>query len=165
MCSSTTTNPAVRSDDVPTVQNDGAFLSQHPSVKILIEGHCDDRGSEEYNLALGTSRAESVKQALVQRGSPPSASGRSASARRNHSVPRTTNSAGSRTGLATSYSNAEQYEGGGLLSAAFRPAIRYRLRFQFFIPGTVDRCTMPSLGDRLDSSKAVDLFWFSIRMA
>jgi hypothetical protein len=43
--------------------------------------------------------------------------------------------------------------------------IRYRLRFQFFIPGTVDRCTMPSLGDRLDSSKAVDLFWFSIRMA
>ena len=58
----------VRPGEVPTVQNDGTFLSQHPSVKFLIEGHCDDRGSVEYNLALGTSRAESVKQALVQRG-------------------------------------------------------------------------------------------------
>ncbi len=37
-------------------------------MKILIEGHCDDRGSEEYNLALGTSRAESVKQSLLQQG-------------------------------------------------------------------------------------------------
>jgi len=59
---------AVRSDDAAAMENDGAFLSQHPSVKILIEGHCDDRGSEEYNLALGTTRAESVKQALVQKG-------------------------------------------------------------------------------------------------
>jgi len=39
-----------------------------PVSSFLIEGHCDDRGSVEYNLALGTSRAESVKQALVQRG-------------------------------------------------------------------------------------------------
>jgi len=61
---------AVRSDEVPAVQNNGAFLSQHPSVKVLIEGHCDDRGSEEYNLALGTSRAESIKEMLVQRGIP-----------------------------------------------------------------------------------------------
>jgi peptidoglycan-associated lipoprotein len=59
---------AVRSDEVRAVQNDGAFLSQYPTVKILIEGHCDDRGSEEYNLALGTTRAESVKQALIQQG-------------------------------------------------------------------------------------------------
>ncbi|MGC2195579.1 MAG: peptidoglycan-associated lipoprotein Pal [Terriglobales bacterium] len=59
---------AVRPGEVPTVQNDETFLSQHPSVKVLVEGHCDDRGSEEYNLALGTSRAESVKQSLVQHG-------------------------------------------------------------------------------------------------
>ncbi|MGA8493486.1 MAG: peptidoglycan-associated lipoprotein Pal [Terriglobales bacterium] len=58
----------LRPDDVSTTQNNGAFLSQHPDVKILIEGHCDDRGSEEYNLALGTTRAESAKQALVQQG-------------------------------------------------------------------------------------------------
>jgi peptidoglycan-associated lipoprotein len=61
---------AIRAGEAPTVQNDETFLSQHPNVKVLIEGHCDDRGSVEYNLALGTSRAESTKQALVQRGVP-----------------------------------------------------------------------------------------------
>lgn len=61
---------AIRSDEAPIVQNDEAFLSQHPSVKVLVEGHCDDRGSEEYNIALGASRAESVKRALVQEGIP-----------------------------------------------------------------------------------------------
>jgi len=59
---------AIRPGEARTVQNDEAFLSQHPSIKVLLEGHCDDRGSEEYNIALGASRAESVKQALVQSG-------------------------------------------------------------------------------------------------
>ncbi len=59
---------AIRPDEAQTVQNDGAFLSQHPNIKVLVEGHCDDRGSEEYNIALGTSRAESVKQSLLQQG-------------------------------------------------------------------------------------------------
>ncbi len=59
---------AIRPDEAPTVQNDEAFLAQHPSIKVLVEGHCDDRGSVEYNIALGTSRAESVRQALVQGG-------------------------------------------------------------------------------------------------
>ncbi len=58
----------IRSDQSSSAQGDGAFLAQHPSIKILVEGHCDDRGSEEYNLALGTSRAESLKQALLQQG-------------------------------------------------------------------------------------------------
>jgi peptidoglycan-associated lipoprotein len=62
---------AIRAGEAPTVQNDEAFLSVHLSIKVLIEGHCDDRGSEEYNLALGTSRAESAKQALVQSGISP----------------------------------------------------------------------------------------------
>jgi peptidoglycan-associated lipoprotein len=61
---------AIRSDEAPTVQNDEAFLAQHSSIKVLVEGHCDDRGSEEYNIALGASRAESVKRALVQEGVP-----------------------------------------------------------------------------------------------
>lgn len=59
---------APRRGEVATVENDEIFLSQHPSVKVLLEGHCDDRGSEEYNLALGASRAESMKQSLVQHG-------------------------------------------------------------------------------------------------
>lgn len=63
--------PTLRPDEAPAAQNDSAFLSQHPTLKVVVEGHCDDRGSAEYNLALGASRAESVKQALVQRGISP----------------------------------------------------------------------------------------------
>jgi len=58
----------IRTDQAPNAQNDGNFLSQHPSIKVLVEGHCDDRGSEEYNLALGASRAESARQSLKQQG-------------------------------------------------------------------------------------------------
>jgi peptidoglycan-associated lipoprotein len=58
----------IRADQAPTAHNDAAFLLQHPSIKVLVEGHCDDRGSEEYNLALGTSRAESLKRALQEQG-------------------------------------------------------------------------------------------------
>lgn len=58
----------IRPDQATTAQSDAAFLMQHPSIKVVLEGHCDDRGSEEYNLALGTSRAESLKKALLQQG-------------------------------------------------------------------------------------------------
>jgi len=61
---------AIRPSETTTVQADETFLTQHPSIKVLVEGHCDDRGSEEYNIALGASRAESVKRALVQEGVP-----------------------------------------------------------------------------------------------
>lgn len=58
----------IRPDETPIAKQDAAFLAQHPNVKVMIEGHCDDRGSVEYNLALGTSRAESIKQTLLQQG-------------------------------------------------------------------------------------------------
>jgi peptidoglycan-associated lipoprotein len=58
----------IRADQAGTAQTDAAFLQQHPSIKVVLEGHCDDRGSEEYNLALGTSRAESLKKSLLQQG-------------------------------------------------------------------------------------------------
>lgn len=58
----------LRADDTPAVEQDAAFLKSHPRMKIVIEGHCDDRGSEEYNLALGQSRAESLKKALLAQG-------------------------------------------------------------------------------------------------
>lgn len=60
----------IRSDQTPTAQGDASFLLQHPSIKVLVEGHCDDRGSEEYNLALGTSRADSLKKSLLEQGVP-----------------------------------------------------------------------------------------------
>jgi peptidoglycan-associated lipoprotein len=58
----------IRRDEVSATQGDASFLQQHPSIKILVEGHCDDRGSDDYNIALGASRAESVRQSLLQRG-------------------------------------------------------------------------------------------------
>ncbi len=48
--------------------NKAYFLKQYPNVKILIEGHCDERGTAEYNLALGERRANAAKQYLVQLG-------------------------------------------------------------------------------------------------
>jgi peptidoglycan-associated lipoprotein len=50
------------------LQGDARFLQQHPDMKFTIEGHCDERGSTEYNLALGDNRANSTKQALISLG-------------------------------------------------------------------------------------------------
>ena len=58
----------IRASDQGSIQADAQFLQQHPDIHITIEGHCDERGSTEYNLALGTNRADSVKNALVQAG-------------------------------------------------------------------------------------------------
>ena len=52
------------------LQADARFLQQHPNIKFTIEGHCDERGSTEYNLALGDNRANSTKQALISLGIP-----------------------------------------------------------------------------------------------
>ncbi len=48
-----------------------AYLASNPNIKVLIGGYCDERGSNEYNLTLGQSRANSVKQALTQAGIAP----------------------------------------------------------------------------------------------
>jgi peptidoglycan-associated lipoprotein len=58
----------VAPDQQSVLQSDVAFFKQHPSVRFTIEGHCDERGSTEYNLALGDSRAGAVKSALTQGG-------------------------------------------------------------------------------------------------
>lgn len=58
----------IRPDQQAAIGEDARFLSEYPSVSFTIEGHCDDRGSIEYNLALGDKRANRVKQALVESG-------------------------------------------------------------------------------------------------
>ena len=58
----------IRPDQESSVQSDMLFLNQHPNISFTIEGHCDDRGSTEYNLALGDQRAQSVKNALTTAG-------------------------------------------------------------------------------------------------
>jgi len=58
----------IRSNQQTSLQGDAQFLQQHSGIRITVEGHCDERGSTEYNLALGTSRADAVKSALIQAG-------------------------------------------------------------------------------------------------
>ena len=58
----------IRPDQQAALQSDAQFLAQHPAMRFTIEGHCDERGSTEYNLALGDNRASAVKNALIQAG-------------------------------------------------------------------------------------------------
>jgi peptidoglycan-associated lipoprotein len=58
----------VRGDQQSSVLGDVQFLNQHASISFTVEGHCDERGSTEYNLALGDKRATAVKNALVSAG-------------------------------------------------------------------------------------------------
>jgi peptidoglycan-associated lipoprotein len=58
----------IRADQQASIQADMLFLNQHPNINFTIEGHCDDRGSTEYNLALGDQRASTVKNALTTAG-------------------------------------------------------------------------------------------------
>ena len=58
----------INADQQSSMQGDVEFLKQHPNISFTVEGHCDERGSTEYNLALGDSRANSVRNALVQGG-------------------------------------------------------------------------------------------------
>ena len=53
------------------ISQDANFLNQHPNLKVVIGGYCDERGSVEYNLALGENRANAAKQALVTAGVSP----------------------------------------------------------------------------------------------
>jgi peptidoglycan-associated lipoprotein len=61
---------AIRSDAREALQKTADFLKAYPNVRVVIEGHCDDRGSTEYNLALGQRRANAVKEYLVSLGVP-----------------------------------------------------------------------------------------------
>jgi len=61
----------IRSDAQSTIAQDANFLNQHPELKVVIGGYCDERGSTEYNLALGENRANAAKQALVTAGVSP----------------------------------------------------------------------------------------------
>ena len=53
------------------LKSNAELLKSQPEWKVVIEGHCDDRGSDEYNLALGDRRAQEVKNFLVTLGISP----------------------------------------------------------------------------------------------
>jgi peptidoglycan-associated lipoprotein len=61
----------IRPEDGPVLKENAALLLKSSAVKVQIEGHCDERGTVEYNLALGERRANSTKKYLVSLGVPP----------------------------------------------------------------------------------------------
>ena len=63
---------SVRDDAAPILDAQAAWLQRYPGVQIRIEGNADERGTREYNLALGSRRANSVREHLVSRGVSPS---------------------------------------------------------------------------------------------
>lgn len=58
----------IRDDAKAPLQNNAEFLRANKNTKIVIEGHCDERGTIEYNIALGQRRAESAKRYLINLG-------------------------------------------------------------------------------------------------
>jgi len=58
----------IRPVDVDILKGNSTFLKKFPNMKIQIEGHCDERGTNEYNLALGERRANSTKKYLTSLG-------------------------------------------------------------------------------------------------
>ncbi|MGH6888208.1 MAG: peptidoglycan-associated lipoprotein Pal [Rhizomicrobium sp.] len=62
----------IQDQDRDLLQRQAAWLQKYPQVRVTIEGHCDPRGTREYNLALGARRASAVKEYLVSLGVPSS---------------------------------------------------------------------------------------------
>jgi peptidoglycan-associated lipoprotein len=58
----------IRPDDAQTLAASAAYLKANPNQLVLIEGHCDERGTSEYNLALGERRAKAAMSSLVANG-------------------------------------------------------------------------------------------------
>src|SRR3989441_2521803 len=58
----------IRAEDAAVLDQKVAILQANPNLRIRISGHCDERGSDEYNLALGNRRATAAKQYLVSHG-------------------------------------------------------------------------------------------------
>ncbi len=55
-------------EDKGTLQRQAAWLQKYPQIRVTVEGHCDERGTREYNIALGARRANAVKEYLVSLG-------------------------------------------------------------------------------------------------
>jgi peptidoglycan-associated lipoprotein len=59
---------ALRGDAIETLKENARIMKETPNQRIQIEGHCDERGTQEYNLALGERRALAVREFLINLG-------------------------------------------------------------------------------------------------
>ena len=62
----------IREDQRRALEGNASVLAREKTVKIMLEGHCDERGTEEYNMGLGQRRADSVQSYLINYGISPS---------------------------------------------------------------------------------------------
>src|SRR5690606_15233926 len=67
-----TDSSAIRADAAATLDRQAQWLLKYPNYQITVEGHADERGTREYNLALGARRAAAAKNYLASRGVPAS---------------------------------------------------------------------------------------------
>lgn len=67
-----TDSSSIRADAQQTLDRQAQWLAKYPTYKITVEGHADERGTREYNLALGARRANATRDYLVSRGVPAS---------------------------------------------------------------------------------------------
>jgi peptidoglycan-associated lipoprotein len=58
----------IQEQDGSVLKSNASWLQKYPQTKVQVEGHCDERGSEEYNMALGAKRAQAAKDYLVTLG-------------------------------------------------------------------------------------------------
>jgi peptidoglycan-associated lipoprotein len=58
----------IEDNDKAVLQRQATWLAKYPSIRVTVEGDCDERGTREYNLALGARRANAVKEYLVSLG-------------------------------------------------------------------------------------------------
>ncbi|MDH6265735.1 peptidoglycan-associated lipoprotein [Rhizobium sp. SG_E_25_P2] len=63
-----TDSSSIRADAAQTLDRQAQWLNQYPNYRITVEGHADERGTREYNLALGARRAEATRDYLASRG-------------------------------------------------------------------------------------------------
>ncbi len=63
-----TDSSAIRGDQRPVLERQARWMGQHPQVQVALEGHADERGTREYNLALGQRRANAARDVLVANG-------------------------------------------------------------------------------------------------
>lgn len=62
----------IKNEDRPVLRNIATFMTRHPNVRLRVEGNCDERGTSEYNMALGERRAESARKYIADLGIPAS---------------------------------------------------------------------------------------------